>query len=431
MFGFLPRITRIFTNFYFLIRVNSCNSWLIFFCGLSRYSVTPQHLCYVASLTRILHISCDLSRYVLRITFYDIVTHNLKMDWITQKPDNGYWQKAHLLLLAYIFLLIAPAFFYRAERLAWPPSGSMQPQSDIQAYITGLTAEALADLLENPLLLLEKFPILSGLQPKALESLVERAVIDNFLRRLGDSATGKLLLDKLYNNNDIAITINLANQDLSLPFLKRTKGGGFEFLKVHPPGTGGGATWEILGRPTILLNKTELIRRLRNAAAVEAGVEDIDPHPGYQSKETVLNYTAAILGHELFHVAIGDHNIPFGDYRNLADGYHVQAFDSYVDKNGQPQQIKVQLSYRIAAKIVNELFYNDDPRNYTNPKSILRIPYGEPTDPRGLNYHQLNQSDALARQALSEARPNLRIPWPVAIELVSVRKAYLPLILKI
>ncbi len=264
-----------------------------------------------------------------------------------------------------------------------------------------------------------------------MESLVERAVIDNLLHKLGNSATGKLLLAELYNNNDITITISLANQDLYLPFLKRTEDGNFEFLKVHPPGTGGGAAWEILGRPTILLNKTELVRRLRNAAAVEAGVEDVDPHPGYQSKETVLNYTAAILGHELFHVAIGDRNIPFGDYRNLADGYHIQAFDSYVDKNGQPQQIKVQLSYRIAAKIVNELFYNNNLKNYTNPKSILRIPYDEQADPRRLNYHQLNQSDALARQALSEARPNLRIPWPVAVELVSVRKVYLPLILKI
>jgi hypothetical protein len=306
----------------------------------------------------------------------------------------------------------------------------MQPQSDIQAYITGLTAQALADLLENPLLLLEKFPILSGLHPKALEVLVEQAVIDNLIRRLGDSATGKLLLDELYNKNEIAITISLVNQDLSLPFLKRTEDKSFEFLKVRHPGTGGGATWEIFGRPTILLNKTELVRRLRNAAAVEAGVEDVDPHPGYQSKETVLNYTAAILGHELFHVAIGDRNIPFGDYRNLADGHHTQVFDSYVDKKGQPQQIKVQLSYRIAAKIVNELFYNGDLRNYIDPKSILRIPYGEQPNPRGLNYHQLNQSDALAQQVLSEARPNLRIPWPVAVELISICQPYLPLISK-
>ncbi len=204
----------------------------------------------------------------------------------------------------------------------------------------------------------------------------------------------------------------------------RTEDGGFEFLKVHPPGIGGGATWEILGQPTILLNKTELVRRLRNAAAVEADVEGADPHPGYQSKETVLNYTAAILGHELFHVAVGDRNTPFGNYRNIADGDQAQVYDSYVDKKGQRRQIKVQLSYRIAAKIVNELFYDNDLMNYTDSKSILRIPYGQPPDPGRLNYYQLNQSDALAQQALSEARPNLRIPWKAAVELVSVSKAH-------
>jgi RHS repeat-associated protein len=162
-----------------------------------------------------------------------------------------------------------------------------------------------------------------------------RGFADHWMNLLGKSETGNLLLQGLGISSDGSV-ISFGNVSI------------------------GAATGNMAsGSPQVILDVNVFLDRLKLVAGLLPRQDAFARQANFDSLANLNAYYAGIIGHELFHMAIGDQgDAEPGGYRNLGD-YTSDG------RNG--------IAYVVEAKIVNELVYGGNHANYLKDNNNLWV----------------------------------------------------------